>query len=129
MYSDYDIVNGISITSQTLIGYNNCFSMKLEDGREVKIVNFYLETLKDLEIAYPIKVLVDPRNDKIGYICDGRIQKEKYRTNICEVCCPRKLLPMNQQINYLTRFENGDIIEKNDLKNDLVFVIGRYGPE
>ena len=76
----------------------NCFSVEAEGGN-YRIVNFVHENLEELieaGLTYPIGIRVLAGN--IAVIHDKRIPSEWYRSEFCEVCCPRSLLPLPQTL-------------------------------
>jgi hypothetical protein len=91
--------NGITITSSTLKGRNNCFSLETESKKDIRIVNFYLEDLEYLlknGLTYPVKILLI--NSKIGVINDERIPDEFYNERFCIVCTHEDFLTLPQQL-------------------------------
>lgn len=81
-------------------GRGNCFGMlSKETGKDYKIVNFSYQNLKQLikrGLTFPIHCL--ELNDKTAIIHDQRIDPLWYKTKWCEVCCPKELLPIPQQL-------------------------------
>ncbi len=112
-----DIVEGIEITMETLVGsfgkyprkFGNCFSMRTNNDKHYRIVNFNVENLRELirlEVKLPVKLL--PLRDGTAVICDERIPDEWYNTEYCSVCCPHDLLPHPQQARYIRQIMRGD---------------------
>ena len=91
--------------------FGNCFSLIDDEGREVRIVNFYLENLEELlrrkTIEWPVKVL--KLSDSTGVIHDFRVSDEWYNEKWCETCCPRELLPINQRLKFDRKVGRGEI--------------------
>lgn len=95
------------VTSITLVGVEgkpplargNCFSVRAEDGREYRVVNFVYENLEAL-LAEGLEWPIDVRtlDSRTAVIHDKRIPNEWYSTRFCEVCCPNSLLPLPQQL-------------------------------
>jgi len=89
-------------TSTTLVGVlskkfplssGNCFSVRGDDDKEYRIVNFCLENLEYLEkkgINFPFGIRAI--GDRTAVMHDARIPHDFYQTRFCEVCCPRELL-------------------------------------
>jgi len=100
----------VSILSQTLLGFNNCFSVETEDGCNYRIVNFYLETLeKCIEkniVGWPVKIRI--LSEHIAVINDYRIPDKYYNNEFCTVCCPEELLPITQQLLHERQIESGE---------------------
>lgn len=109
--------NAISVTWETLVGADkeypvqrgNCFSVKCDDGKEYRIVNFYHENLehllKEKMIEWPIQIVV--LEGKVAIIHDHRIEHRGYRSDFCTACCPQDLLPINQRLQIQREFESG----------------------
>ena len=118
------LINGIKIEEQTLIGsfgdfprkIGNCFSIVTESKKRYSIVNFVVENLEELlkreVIKWPIKIL--PISKAEAVICDERIPDEWYRLEYCATCCPDSLLPHPQKAKHLRQEMRGErtIIEK-----------------
>ncbi len=77
----------------------NCFSVKSDDGKTYRIVNFYVENLNRLidkkGLTWPVECKV--LGPKTAIIHDPRIGERWYNKNYCEICCPKELLPCNQR--------------------------------
>jgi len=101
-------VNGLSIVSHTLVGYNpstpfprksgNCFTMAADDGNNYRILNFSFENIKYAldtgKIEYPIQLAVLPAASKCALVHDVRIPDKWYDDNLCPVCTPRQFMPL-----------------------------------
>lgn len=99
-------MKALCITEHTLIGTSderpsfsgNCFSVKADDGKYYRIVNFNMENLEaliELGLKWPIEceALADGR---CAAVMDGRIGERWYSDRYCEICCPEELLPITQ---------------------------------
>jgi hypothetical protein len=123
-----NIKQATSISSVTLLGiienkfplsHGNCFSIYArEDDEYYSIVNFYYENLEELirqGLTWPIqiKILGIPESH-IAVIHDDRISDEWYNDKFCTVCCPKNLLPINQQLLHERQELRGErIVRKN----------------
>jgi hypothetical protein len=85
-------MNGIKVTSQTMVSFNNCFSMISDDGYEYRIVNFYIENLD--QSLLPIKLKKICTN--VAIVDDERLT-EKCNNHYCSVCCPEDYLLDHQK--------------------------------
>lgn len=104
-----DRKRALSVTSQTLVGigssefplrHGNCFSMVCDDGSEYRIVNFYVENLKELEKGGVIEdgVMIMPISGRHAIIMDERIPNNWYSGEYCTTCTPFDLLPDTQKM-------------------------------
>lgn len=108
------ILYGSEITWTTLLGIikkefplsaGNCFSLKC-DGKEYRIVNFYLENLKKLlELGLTFPIRLKKLTACVALIDDERISNKWYRTKCCETCCPDKYLPVTQKWKLIGKYE------------------------
>jgi len=120
-----EILKAIKITEQTCVGVlcdkyplnnGNCFSVKTDENKHYRIVNFYCENLKELikrGLIWPI--LISPLNENTAIIYDMRIPDSWYNSTYCETCCPEIFLPINQQLTHRRQEERG---ERRIIKND-----------
>ncbi len=79
--------------------FGNCFSVLCSDGSQYRIVNFVLENLYEAVrrgVSWPIKV--KPISEHCAVIHDERIPHSWYQDHWCEVCCPERLLPVQQRL-------------------------------
>lgn len=99
----------IHVESQTLVGFDNCFSISTKEGNYYNVVNFYIESLEKLiksgKVNWPIRVAVI--GEKTCVINDHRIEEEHYLKRFCEVCCPMDLLPIHQRLEKSRRIMDG----------------------
>lgn len=131
-------VNGISIGCSTLLGvctdkfpvaHGNCFSMKADDGKFYRIVNFYLENLnegierKKIELPIRLYILGDPSDSSIAVIYDTRIPGSWYSDEFCQTCTPKKFLSFTQRMRNELKVEL-DATKVNSAGN---IEIGRIG--
>jgi hypothetical protein len=126
-----DLIYCNSISSQTLLGFNNCFGMtEMGKTKEIKIVNFYLESLEDLieNYKFDLPVAVTLLSERVGMIADWRIPDSFYNDYICEVCCPASLLPMSQQIHHVLEMGRGRRTETH-CADGMVFISYKMGIE
>jgi hypothetical protein len=120
-------------TEQTLIGVNrssfpkgraNCFSALLDDGSQVKILNFGIEKLEVLVgngvVDWPVKVVLHSESPDLAYVCDSRIPDEWYN-DICTICCPQKYLPEDVRLKQLRDIQSGNR-EETTTESGLQFV-------
>jgi len=127
---DNPIVKCDRIGSQTLLGYNNCFGMyQVGTNHEIKIVNFYIETLEKLLKEYQLDMPIDVMliGERTGVIADWRIPDEYYNDRICEVCCPESLLPIQQRVKHLLDVGRGIRIEHPVQENGFSMVSYKIG--
>ena len=96
-----------SFGSITLVGYHiqnypskdgNCFSVKLFDDSETRVVNFNYENLEELIkrniVSFPITIEV--LGDEHCKISDDRIPKEWYMEEYCQICTPTRFFSEEQ---------------------------------
>jgi hypothetical protein len=106
---DFQTAEAVNIESCTLLGFNNCFSVRLADGSYADVVNFYHEDIEDLlekkEITWPIQVAV--LGPKTVAFNDPRLPHGKYRKDFCTVCCPVELLPTPQRLQIAREIQCG----------------------
>lgn len=116
---DETLLNGIEVGGSTLVGYlarefpisgngGNCFTMILENGLSLQILNFGLENLEELVrrgLTWPVKVI--RISGDYGVVCDGRIGDRWYNQEPCSVCTPADLIPIPQRLKQLRRCERG----------------------
>ena len=120
--SEYDPrnVHATGVLCYTLVGvrgtppleHGNCFSVEADDGRAYRIINFVYENLEALIAAgltYPIDIRV--LDNGVAVINDRRIPHAWYTTKFCEVCCPRRLLPMPQTLRIEREIAQGIRVE------------------
>lgn len=118
-----ETINAVDIGSQTLVGVGtkrpttsgNCFDILTEDGRSLKVLNFYVENLRHcLEhgVTWPIKIVVV--EDHYCYIHDERIPHDYYRNNMCTVCAPYRLWDKIQQLEYQRKIMCGEVVEREN---------------
>lgn len=104
--------DAVKITSQTLVANNNCFSVETSDKKGYRIVNFYVEKLEELlknkTVKWPVKIKTIGEHTAV--ISDSRIPNDCYRTDFCETCCPRDLLPLPQQLRREREIARGDLV-------------------
>jgi hypothetical protein len=115
-------VNGLEITSHTLIGVNtrkypvshgNCFSMSSDNGKVYKIVNFYLENLEEgiergkLTLPVRLYILGDSDKSRIAIIYDSRIPSDWYANEFCTTCTPLKFQSFTQRMRRELKVESG----------------------
>lgn len=116
----------IVIGGSTLIGVNtrngypikrgNCFDLQDEAGKGHRIVNFYLENLKEWmrqTKQKDIRVRCIPKSDHLWEICDERIPVEWYSQKYCTVCTPLRMLPLQQRKEYLTENKFKKVFNKD----------------
>jgi len=114
-----DTEKAVAITSQTLVGiggergfpfqHGNCFSVRTEEDKIYKIVNFCAENLEELVhrgLEFPFQIL--PLSEHVALIHDSRIPDNWYQHRYCEVCCPEELLPHPQQMAHKRQEERGE---------------------
>lgn len=105
----FKTANAVQIEDCTLVGFNNCFSVTLDNGEYAKVVNVYHEDIEDLlnkgTVTWPIKVAILAPG--IVAFNDTRIPLQKYRPDFCEVCCPVDLLPTPQRLRIARNIECG----------------------
>lgn len=114
-------ITGVRVTSVTLVGYivksypapgGNCFSMKCNDGKERRIVNFNYENLQHCianGVTLPIRII--PLSDRIAAVADPRIPRNYYDKTWCTTCCPESLLPIPQRIDLDIQRLTGERVE------------------
>ena len=102
-------INAIETGMHTLVYYGgkdfplprgNCFSVKAENGKYYRIVNFGFENLqhlcKEKGLTWPIKIsCIGPEHAVIN---DERIGERWYQSEFCTTCTPHDLLPLPQQL-------------------------------
>lgn len=99
-------MKALEVGSVTLLGApeerpsqsGNCFTVKCDDGKWYRIVNFNHENLEALEkkgLTWPIEC--EALSGNVAVIMDGRIGERWYQERYCEVCTPRDLLPITQR--------------------------------
>lgn len=110
-------LNAIEITEETLVGsygefprsMGNCFSVLTEDEKWYKIVNFYVENLRELfELGLTWPVNIAEIGDNVAVIHDERIHRSYFRKGFCETCCPEALLPLPQRLAHMREEACGD---------------------
>jgi hypothetical protein len=110
------------VGSVTLVGtsderpsqWGNCFTVKCDDGKWYRIVNFNHENLEALEkmgLTWPIEC--EALSDRVAVIMDGRIGERWYQDRYCEVCTPRDLLPITQRQRHARDIARGRREESN----------------
>lgn len=104
--------DAVKITFQTLVARNNCFGVETSDKKGYRIVNFYVEKLEELlknkTVKWPVKIKTI--GERTAVISDSRIPNDCYRTDFCETCCPRDLLPLPQQLRREREIARGDLV-------------------
>lgn len=106
-----ETIDTVKVTEQTLLGFNNCFSLCDENGNSYRVVNFYLETLEHLikhGLTWPIKVSKLDEKSRAVVVNDERIPDRFYRSGFCETCCPERLLPVQQKLIHGRQEARGD---------------------
>lgn len=105
---EFKTIEATEIGSQTLVGYSgpyprpsgNCFSLKAE-GNYYKILNFGAENLNyalnNGLITWPIRI--HPLSENHAVIHDERIPHNWYQDRFCNLCTPKDLLPITQQLH------------------------------
>jgi hypothetical protein len=127
------LINAKSVTAVTLVGfshddleppyeYGNCFSVKAEDGREYRILNFSYENLQELQargVGFPIRIKVIRQVDdeksfsrNLAIFYDTRIPNNWY-SEWCSCCCPPEFLPEPQKMKWELQVERGTIVVKD----------------
>jgi hypothetical protein len=136
---DETLHNAVRIGMRTMVGYwtekypipdngGNCFSVELEDGPSVRILNFGLENLEELMrrgLKFPLKVAV--LSEGYGVVCDGRIGERWYATEFCAVCTPISMLPIPQRLKTLRQIERGEVTERLVKIHDMETVLVSFG--
>jgi len=130
-----ELIEAIAFGSVTLVGYfgnfprkhGNCFSVKANDEKYYRILNFNHENLTELikreTVSFPIKISV--LKERFAVIVDGRIPNEWYSRTFCENCCPRDLLPAPQRINQILDIQRGIRTEtKMEMNGEVFYSIG-----
>ena len=109
-------MKAIQITDHTLIGaigprpsqHGNCFSVKCDDGKCYRILNFNLENheaLLEQGLTWPIEC--EALSGRSAVIMDGRIGERWYDDRYCEICCPSDLLPITQKQRHKREIARG----------------------
>lgn len=115
-----EVLDAISIEGSTLVGvstkkyptkYGNCFSLRTEESKSYKILNFIMENLEfalDKKIInWPIKIKV--LGEAHAVIHDSRIPHNWYKETFCEICTPIELLPLPQKLKRERQIEIGSL--------------------
>jgi hypothetical protein len=103
---------------QTIVAGNNCFDVVADNGASYRIINFFIEPLKELVkqgmVSWPIDIKEVHYKDKrgIAVIDDIRIPDKYYQKEYCEVCCP---------YNYLTQPQKDSRDRENRRKSMAVY--------
>lgn len=106
----------LEITWQTCVGGANCFSVRVEGGKEYRVVNFKVnkgydgrkgldELIAEGLLSWPVKIAV--LGLRVCAINDPRIPEEHYQDHFCTVCCPMELLPVGQRLETSRRIADG----------------------
>lgn len=124
----------VRITTVTLVGFinyefpmehGNCFSMKTDDDKEYKIVNFNYENFKELlerkVIEYPVTIGVIA--ERTAVILDSRIPNDWYSDTFCSTCTPMDLIPLPQRIKQLLDIDRGLREEREVEMNGIKFMM------
>lgn len=128
--------NAVQITEHTLVGVGdqrptagrgNCFSVKSDEGKYYRIVNFGLENLEHLlekGLKWPVKCRA--LGERTAIVHDGRIGERWYNDWYCTICCPQSLLPVNQR-----QREEREVMRGRRLEHDgcITFYFDRGGAE
>lgn len=118
-------VDATKVLGHTMVGYypsafplrgrgGNCFDFAI-DGEPVRILNFGLENLHELQrrgLTFPIKCVRLSKHHAV--VCDGRIGERWYSDEFCPVCTPKQLLPLPQRIQQLCDVQAGIRTENED---------------
>jgi hypothetical protein len=103
-------VDGVSVAGSTMLGSNNCFSLRGTQGLVYRVLNFKLENLDRAMhaagIDFPIKLGVYGRGT-LALVMDPRLDQRFYEEHLCEVCCPREMLPLTQRLRVQLEIERG----------------------
>jgi len=121
----FTLKNAVRVTSSTLVGVlpgefplagGNCFSVECDDGSGAAIVNFGLENLEELlqhrGLTWPVQIALI--SERIGVIHDPRIHDSWYRSQFCETCCPRELLPLPQLLQQFRAEARGEQVRSEN---------------
>ncbi len=93
--------------------HGNCFSMKTDDGKNFKIVNFVHENFEHLvKCGLELPVALTPISERHAVVDDPRIPLEFYQSEYCSVCCPSDLWPEPQQFERLRKILRGEMVVK-----------------
>lgn len=104
----FETAEAVEISEETLVGFNNCFSVMTSQRKHYKIVNFYAEALRSLlhdGLTWPVKIAV--LGEKWAAIHDTRIPRDKYCQSFCEICTPTELLPIPQRLRMALDIASG----------------------
>lgn len=115
-------MKALEITEHTLVGASgprpshmgNCFSVKCDDGKYYRILNFNLENLEALlekGLTWPIEC--EALSGRSAVFMDGRIGERWYDDRYCEVCTPDSLLPITQKQRHKREIARGARVEGN----------------
>jgi len=134
------LVNGVEIGCSTLLGVNtskfpvsrgNCFSMKADNGKSYRVVNFYLENLEEgirrgkLTLPVRLYILGDPSTGGSAVIYDTRIPEGWYNDEFCPSCTPYEFQSFTQRMRRQLKIESGRLkVTKYDGREMCVETIG-----
>lgn len=113
-------MKALTVTEHTLVGvmgdpphpHGNCFSVKCDDGKYYRVVNFNLENVEALVeqgLKWPIEC--QAIGERHVVFMDGRIGERWYQDRYCEICCPRVLLPVTQRQRHEREIARGQRVE------------------
>lgn len=126
-----ETLNAVHITSQTLVGCDdskfpvtrgNCFSVRTDDFKEYRIVNFYVENWDEMirrGLELPVKI--HPLSEWVAVIQDERIPDSWYSDHYCETCCPLQHRPLPQVLAHSRRVQRGDVKISGDYMMTTVY--------
>ena len=116
-YEIASLIGATGVGAVTLVGFfgefprerGNCFSVKSDDGKYRRVLNFGHENFEELLdrgiLSYPVEIL--PLTDGHCLMADHRIPKEWYDKKFCAVCTPLNLLPPQQKLERLLDLRSG----------------------